>query len=452
MKFFGRENDLAELRKIREASKTQSRMTVVTGRRRIGKTRLILESLAGEEYLYFFVTRQDEQLLCAQFVEQLSRVLGIDVYQPYTEFRNVFRFLMELAHTRHINLVIDEFQEFTRINPAIYGFVQQYWDLNKDKAKINLILSGSVQTQMVRIFDSYQEPLYGRASAKFFIGPLSVATLHEIMHAYAPNYTAFDFLTLYAITGGVPYYVEVLADDQALSYDLILKHLLKHQSIFLPEGNFLLVQEFGKDYGTYFSVLALIANGQTTRGKIESVLQRPVGGYLTKLKDEYQIIDRLRPVFSKEGTTNVRYFIDDNFLRFWFRFIHKYDGPIETRNFAYVRQIIDRDFKTFAGPILEKLIRQKLAESHQFSHIGNYWERGNQNEIDVIAYNELTKKAVIGEVKMDPRNVSIDVLRLKAQEIIRKLSGYEVKYQSFSLQDVLKEPIAGQKNGQNPEQ
>ena len=437
MKFFGREDDLAALRKIREQSEERGRMTVVTGRRRVGKTRLILKSLEGETYLYFFITRQNERLLCEQFTEQISRVLGIEIYQPYTEFRNIFRFLLETSHHRQINLVIDEFQEFSRINPSVYSFIQQYWDLNKERSRMNLILSGSVQTQMVRIFDSSQEPLYGRATAKFFIRPLSLRTLHRVMGTYAAGYSAFDFLTLYAITGGIPYYVETFVDEKALTYDAMLGQMLRHPSLFLEEGNFLLLQEFGKEHATYFSVLALIAGGRTTRGKIESVLQQPVGGHLTKLKNEYRIIGQLRPMFSKEGTTNVRYFIDDNFLRFWFRFIYKYDGAIESRNYGYVREVIDRDFRTFAGFTLEKLIRQQLSESHQFSHIGNYWKRGNKNEIDVIAYNELTRKAIIGEVKINPENISLDVLRLKAQDITKELGGYDITYRGYSLEDVL---------------
>jgi len=104
MEFFGRQSELESLKKIRLQSEERGRMTVITGRRRVGKTRLILESLSGETFLYFFVSRKNERLLCEQFCEQITEVLGVPIYQPIEDFRNVFQFILELAHHRHINV------------------------------------------------------------------------------------------------------------------------------------------------------------------------------------------------------------------------------------------------------------------------------------------------------------------------------------------------------------
>ena len=411
-------------------------MTVITGRRRIGKTRLILESLVGVPHLYFFVSRQDERLLCQQFTEQIKKVLGVPIYGSAPTFRELFKLLMELAQQRHFTLVIDEFQEFTRVNPSVYSDIQNYWDQYKETAKINLILSGSVQSLMIRIFDNYQEPLFGRATGKLYLRPLSVATLRSVIAQEAPGYSNVDLLTLYAITGGIPYYLETLVDEGNLTRTAMLDQVVDWQQIFIQEGEFLLLQEFGKEHTTYFSVLSLIASGKTTRGKIESVLQKPIGGYLSRLQNDYKVIKRLRPMFSKEGTSNVTYYIDDNFLRFWFRFIHQNNAAVESRNTAFIRDKVERDFNTFLGFTLEKYIRQQLAETMQYSHIGNYWKRGNKNEIDVIAYNELTQKAIIGEVKLNADQISLDKLRVKAQDIIKHLGGYDIEYRGFSLADV----------------
>ena len=439
MKFYGRTDDLRELHRIGELSQQRGRMTVISGRRRIGKTRLILESLREQEYLYFFVARRDERLLCEEYTEQIQRVLKVRIIVPFVQFRQVFEYLLSLAAERHLNVVIDEFQEFLRINPSVYSDMQNLWDQHKETIRMNLILSGSVQSLMVRIFDDYQQPLFGRANAKFFIRPLSLSTLRQIMDAQEVPYTALDFLTLYTITGGIPQYVEEFVDRGATTYSRMLDEILHQQSMFLDEGRFLLMQEFGKDYTTYFSVLALIAVGKTSRGEIESVLQRPTGGYLTKLQDEYRIIKRLRPLFSKPGTTNIRYYIDDNFLRFWFRFIYRNDAAIESRNYAYVRQLIDRDFTTYAGHLLEKLIRQQLIETQQFSAVGQYWQRNGQNEIDVIAINELDRTAIVGEVKLQAKYVDLSKLKLKATAIAKPLQGYAVTYRSYSLEDLVGE-------------
>jgi AAA+ ATPase superfamily predicted ATPase len=440
MEFFGRDNDLRLLHKIREQSKTMARMTVITGRRRIGKTRLILESLKGEQYLYFFVSRADEKLLCQEFSDQAAAMLGINFYDPVLSFKALFGRLLEYAEQKHLNLVIDEFQEFTRVNPTVFSDIQNLWDRHKEQVKMNLIFSGSVRSLMLRIFEDAKEPLFGRATARFYIRPFSLSTLRKAVNKYGGKLSNKDMLGMYAITGGVPKYVEQLVDERAFTFSAMFDEIFREQSFFLEEGRYILVQEFGKDYATYFSVLALIASGKTSRQQIESVLQRPVGGYLTQLEKDYQLINRLRPILSKPGTLNVRYFIEDNFLRFWFRFIYRNQAAVNSLNFKLLREIFERDGSTFLGLTLERLIREQLRESMEFSHVGNYWKRGNKNEIDVIAYNELTKKAIIGEVKMNPENISLDVLRLKAQEISKELGGYAIEYQGYSLEDVLTEP------------
>ncbi|MEM6396503.1 MAG: ATP-binding protein [Bacteroidota bacterium] len=436
VKFYGRDEEIVRLREIRRRSLERGQMTVVSGRRRIGKTRLILESLAGERYLYFFVTRQSERLLCAQFCQQIEEVIGIKIYEPITEFRNVFQLLLEEARKQPINLVVDEFQEFTRINPSIYSHMQRAWDLAKDEAQMNLILSGSVQSLMIRIFDSYQEPLYGRANHKFYVKPLSVGTLKQILQDQVSSYSPKDMLAFYTLTGGVPKYVEAFIDAGAITYKAMLDEMLQKGSFFLQEGQFLLLQEFGKEYGTYFSILGLIADGKTSRGQIESVLQQPIGGYLTNMAKDYKIISRIRPMFSKPNTTNLHYYIEDEFLRFWFRFIYRNRSAVESGNFAYLHEAINRDYTTYAGKSLEQLTRQLLRESGKFLEVGNYWERGNKNEIDIVAINELHKEALIGEVKMNPAKISLDKLKLKAQRLSKSLSEYKVAYRGFSMEDI----------------
>ena len=97
-----------------------------------------------------------------------------------------------------------------------------------------------------------------------------------------------------------------------------------------------MVDEFGKDYGNYFSVLSLIANSKTERGAIESTLNMPVGGFLDKLEKEYNLIKKVRPYMAKEGSRSNRYRIEDNFLNFWFRFIYKYRSAVEIGNMEYL--------------------------------------------------------------------------------------------------------------------
>lgn len=169
MKFINREKELQLLTGISQAGREASKMTVVVGRRRIGKTRLIAESQKEAPYLYFFVARKEERLLCEEFVGQIKETLGINVFGELSRFREVFGLLMDYAEKQPLTLVIDEFQEFSRINPAVFSEIQHLWDRKKDRTRMHLILCGSVHSMMKKIFEDGREPLFGRADERLHV-------------------------------------------------------------------------------------------------------------------------------------------------------------------------------------------------------------------------------------------------------------------------------------------
>ena len=204
----------------------------------------------------------------------------------------------------------------------------------------------------------------------------------------------------------------------------------------IEEGKYRLAEEFGGEQGTYFSILACIASGNTSRSDIESVLEISVGPYLQRLEDEFDIIQRFQPVLSTPKSRQVKYRIQDAFLSFWFRFIYRYRSAVEIGNFEFLQQVIQRDFATYSGEWLERLFREQLAASGQYSVIGNYWESGNKNEIDIVALNELDKTVLIAEVKHNPKNIRLSKLKEKAVKLEQKLKGYEIEYRGLSLADL----------------
>lgn len=216
----------------------------------------------------------------------------------------------------------------------------------------------------------------------------------------------------------------------------MLGEIFRENSLLIDEGKNILIEEFGKDYTIYFSILSLIASSKTSRSEIESILIKDIGGYLDRLENEYRIIKSIKPVLSKPGSRIQKYTIEDNFLSFWFRFIYKYRSSIEIGNFKYVRQIVERDFDTYSGIILEKYFREKLALSGRYTMLGSYWERGNRNELDIVAIDDLHKKALIAEVKMNKKKFRPNLLKDNAKNLINKLNDYEIEYKSLSLEDI----------------
>ena len=407
LKFYNRENEIALLKKSEQQSRKTAQMTFVTGRRRIGKTALLAKTHADSSSLYFFIGKKNEALLCAEFTDEIQNKLGVPVYGEIRTFKNLFAYLMELSKTRPFTLVLDEFQEFMGVNPAVYSEMQHVWDMNKDAGKLNLVLCGSVYSLMNKIFQNAREPLFGRATARLHVKPFDIPTLKEILHDHAPGYSKEDLLAFYLFTGGVAKYVELLVNAGAFTMEKMVDEILSANSLFLEEGRNVLVDEFGKDYGNYFSILMLIASSKTSRPEMESIMGASLGGYLERLENEFNLIEKQRPILSKPGGKNVKYRINDNFLNFWFRFVYKNRGAVETGNFNYVKDIILRDYQTFSGLVLERYFREKLACEKNVSHIGAYWETGNQNEIDIVALNEQEKTAFIAEVKRNPENIRL---------------------------------------------
>ena len=436
LKFYNREKETALLEEIEQRSERWAQMTFVVGRRRVGKTALLNTAYKDKKMLYFFVEKKNEALLCEEFTEEITRKLGVTIYGQLQTFKQVFSFLMDLSQKEHFTVIIDEFQDFGKINTAIYSEMQNVWDSKKDASKINLLLCGSVYSLMRKIFQNYKEPLFGRQTAQLHLEAFTIQTLKDILNDYYPSYKNEDLLAFYLFTGGVAKYVEYLAEARAFTKKRILDEFFTGNSLFLSEGRNVLIDEFGNDYGNYFSILMLIASSKTSRSEMESVMSTSIGGFLDRLENEYGLIKKLRPWGAKQGSKDVKYKIEDNFLSFWFRFVYKYRSAVEIGNLDYVRGIVERDYEAYSGLVLERYFRQKLVEAKQFSNIGSYWNRKGENEIDIIAANEMEKRLVFYEVKRNKKKISLPLLEQKAAEIAKNYPDFNVEYQGLSLENM----------------
>lgn len=442
MKFYNREKELESLNKVRQISfSVHSQLTVLTGRRRIGKTSLIYKSCEGLPTVYLFVSRSNEADLCSRFTTEIRQSLNIYVPEVNT-FSELFHFLMDLGARMKYDLVIDEFQEFYYINPEIYSLMQNTWDRYRKNTHVNLIVSGSVYTLMNKIFKDVKEPLYGRADAIMKLTPFTTDVLKEILEDHKSDYTPDDLLALYTFTGGVPKYIEQLMDRGCTDMNRMVDFMLKPDSPFLTEGHALLIQEFGKQYGNYFSILSAISNGRNTLQEMEAALGGiSLGGQLKRLEEDYDLIQKKRPIFSKPNSKTVRYEISDQFLLFWFRYFIKYQQYIEIQNYEHLADIIKKDYNTFSGLALEQYFRQQLIESKKFSNIGSWWQgkgSDNQDEIDIVAIYAEQKRALVIEVKRQSKNFKPELFSQKVEALRKKaLANYDIESKLMTLEDII---------------
>ncbi|MDR1949796.1 MAG: ATP-binding protein [Spirochaetaceae bacterium] len=435
MEFYDRQREIRQIREWDRLASGSAQMTVLVGRRRIGKTSLIRKALE-QPSLYFFAAGKTEALLCEEFIGAIKSGLGVDIPGEFRYFRDVFKYLLILSETRRFSLVIDEFQEFYTINSAVYSEMQNLWDTYKNSSKIHLVLCGSIYSLMTKIFENAKEPLFQRANHRIMVKPLGIDFQKQILSDYHPKYTNEDLLALYMASGGVPRYIELLMEAKAYTVKRILDELLRENSFFLDEGKNVLIEEFGRDYTTYFSILSLIASGKTSRSDIEGTLGQSVGPQLERLEREFSLIKRAAPLFSKPGTRRIKYSIDDNFLNFWFRFIYKYRSAVEIGNLGYVRGILERDYRSYAGRFLEKYFREKLILSGEFSAIGPWWDKRTANEIDIVAVNDDKKHLLFAEVKLNPRELRLKELELKAAPLLAGRQDYRAEFRGLSLRDM----------------
>ena len=434
MKFYDRESELAVLRETAGLSRTVSQFTVILGRRRIGKTTLMLKGAEGTRSVYLFISRKSEPVLCGD-LQQTVRESGIDIPGRIERFGDLLRALMLHSVHEPITVMIDEFQNLEHVNPSVFGDIQEVWDLLKDRAHINLVVSGSVHSMMVRIFEDSREPLFRRSTRKLEVGPFRTSVLKGILKDHNPSYGHTDLLALYMLTGGVPQYVEVLMDAGAVTRRGMLRFALSPGSVFLREGDELMNSEFGRDNRVYMSMLQLMASGVTKRSELEGILDTSAGEYLRRLESEYGLVRRELPMITGDARLG-RWAVSDMYLAFYFRYVQPNLSFVESGRTDLLERAVMRDIESYEGRVLESYLRQRIREEWTYTSVGGYWNRKGDVEIDIVVLDDVERTAKLIEVKRSPAKLDMPGLRGKADTLEGLLKGYDVELMGMSPEDM----------------
>ena len=436
MRFYDREKEIAELIRLDALAEHSAQHTVLMGRRRTGKTTLMTHALDGQPYLYFFVGKKAEQLQCIDFQQQVKSVLGLHIHGQANSVSAILEELMIYARNTKVTLIIDEFQRLADIDEGIVSNIQKVWDEYHEQSHIHFIACGSIYSMMRKIFEDRREPLFGRKTARIDLKPFSTNVIKQILSDHNPSYTSDDLLMLYAITGGVAKYVAQLMDEGCRTWEDMLNAVCRPSSIFIEEGTELLVGEFGRKYQIYYSILQLIAQGMTSQAEIDGIVGKNSGRYLDTLETEYSLIAKRRPMWAKPNSQGVKYYIDDCFLMFWFRFIESNRTMVELGKYELLGETIRKEYNQFSGIVLEKYFRQLYGERERVTDVSHWWDSKGENEIDLIAIEKLDRRATVAEVKRNPRKFSAHTLEEKYQYIKSHLRGYQVELKGLSMEDM----------------
>lgn len=172
--FVGRERELAVL--ARELGRASPSLIVVYGRRRVGKSTLILRALGGRAHVYFHATRVTDPDVQELFRRQIASAVGAaPVLDGLTGWEALLGHLQRLAEARRpgLTVVLDEFPYLCEANRALPSIVQKVWDgAWSAGSPLDLILCGSSISFMEELL-AERNPLRGRRSAELDVGPLS---------------------------------------------------------------------------------------------------------------------------------------------------------------------------------------------------------------------------------------------------------------------------------------
>lgn len=443
MKFYGRKAELSIIQEELELVNKEhsSRMIVVTGRRRIGKTRLIEQALEGSAVptvQFVFYPYALDSVLVKEFLNEIEQKLQLNYLPACTSIVDVLAFLFTVAKTTPINIVMDECQEIDDVDPAFWGRLQALWDRNKRDSSVALFLCGSVASAMKHIFEDYSQPLFGRVDRIIKLSPFSPNEIKEILSDFNHQYSADDLLAFYVMTGGVAQYIEYLLERGALHLEEMVDVAVNPTSFFLNEGNVMLANQFRAEYGVYYLILKKMAQGVTKREELQNFVSKSIGGYLAKLENFYSLISRNEPLFAENTYKKSRFKMTDRYLMFWFAFLND-PQRIGAGNFQSIKKNIFNHYETFSGRALEQYFLEKFRSESRYTHLGQWWDRKGMNEIDLIGVNMDEEKVDIFEIKRNDKKINLQALYVKAEAFLTqnpKLRKFHLNCCGLSLNEL----------------
>ena len=414
-RFVDREQEMATLQS--EYERVGCALVVLYGRRRVGKTTLISEFIKNKKALFFLASEESESQNRLAFQEKAADFLNSNLLKnvEVKSWDVLFRAIMDSHFDSKPVIVLDEFQYLGKSNPAFPSVFQRIWEEILKDRQVMVILCGSLISMMQSQTLAYDSPLYGRRTAQIRLKQIPFAYYHQ----FFPDKSRKELIEMYAVTGGVPKYMQLFSQSKDI-YSAIEKCVLNRSGYLYDEPYFLLQQEVS-EVGSYFSIIKAIAAGNTKLSSIAGVLEvksTSLTKYLKTLID-LDILEREVPVTedSPEKSKKGLYKIKDNYLRFWFAFVYPNMSFIESGHGRIVMDKIRKSLvRNHIAFVYEDICRERMWEINAegvwpfyFSKLGRYWD--SKEEIDIAAIDPDGKNLILGECKYWQEPVGVSVLR-----------------------------------------
>ena len=410
----------AELRTMNNRyKKDRFECIVIYGRRRVGKTALINEFCKGKPTVYFSALNASSQ----ENLEALSKAIYTcqnpdSTSNPtYRSYEDALEAITEMAMEKRLVFVIDEYPYLAKAEKSISSRLQHIIDHSWQDSRIYLILCGSSMSFMEYQVLGYESPLYGRRTAQFKIQALTYREITE----FHPELKAADQALLYGVTGGIPHYINKLDVESNLD-EALLDNLFSTSSYLFEEPENLLKQEL-REPAIYNSVISAIAAGASHSNEISTKvgLESGVCAKYLKVLLDLGILKKETPITEKPGKKTI-YAIDDNFFRFWYRFVPRNMSVISAGRMRLIyEQAVKRFYPDYMGLVFEKMCQEYLLRYAKdlpilLSNVGQWWGTDSKTrrevQIDIVGAPVDGNEYLIGSCKYRNEKIGIEELEL----------------------------------------
>lgn len=419
MRFYNREKELNVLERAFASSGAD--FVVISGRRRVGKTRLVEEFIKNKKAINVLIVPKEEKQVAKDLEGEIRNVLGYS--PPFGSVTDALKYIFE----QNVELVcFDEFSNVLQVNQAIPFELQKLWDQYREKKEVLLVVSGSYVGMMNKLFTAKKAPLFNRATHTLMLLPLPFRTVIRILNdldVLAPA----EQIGFFCVFGGVPYYYLLLEKRGNRELSAALDAFFFEEGAQLrEEGENILRQEFGNAYAKYYALLEAIQGGFVSMNELSQKLgvrSTTLTKYMKALQHDFKLVERMvpfgeNPARSKKGI----YFICDNTLAFWFSLVYgKRAKPSEEELNIFLSRRFELLCKDFLVSFLEKRGERVLKQGKWWGVVKTKNGTFEQRELDLVI--ESDKAIYIGECKWTKEKIKqgeLDFVKESAKGIKTK--------------------------------
>jgi len=402
MKFLDREDELARLLAL--ARKREGGLAVISGRRRVGKTRLLTEWVERTGGVYFVADQSSPEVQRRYLVAALAAKLrGLDGVS-FADWRSLLAGVADRAREARWRgpLVLDELPYLVLQAPELPSALQHFVDHEAKRAGLTIALAGSSQRMMQGLALDSSAPLYGRARELFVMAPLPPTYV-------GAAFGKLDPLEAWTAWGGIPRYWELAVGQRGTTFRRIDRLVLDPLGPLHREPDHILLEEVPSALEVR-PVLDAIGAGVHRVSEIAARMGRPATSVARPLDRLVQMgLVRREVPFGDASSKRALYRIADPFFRLWFRVVAPNRGPLATMSPAARSSLLARHWPHLVASAWEELCRDALPRLGDWLP-GVRWWRGNEPEWDVVAESIDRRALLVGEVKLTATRRDVDEL------------------------------------------